>query len=191
LATVEEALQSQVRNIEQRYGRSMDDWLGLIQAAGLARHAEILAWLKTQHSMTHGDANRVALVVRDKIASADQRTQGAGADPLDELYSGRKAVMRPLHDRLVGVIDRLGDDVEYAAKRGYVSVRRRKQFAMLQPASTRVDVGLILKDAPVYGRLEAGATFNAMFTHRVRVEAADDVDPQLEGWLHQAYDGAG
>jgi hypothetical protein len=50
LATVEEALQSQVRNIEQRYGRSMDDWLGLIQAAGLARHAEILAWLKTQHS---------------------------------------------------------------------------------------------------------------------------------------------
>ena len=70
-------------------------------------------------------------------------------------------------------------------------MRRRKQFAILQPASTRVDVGLVLKDVPVSGRLEAGATFNAMFTHRVRVEAADDVDPQLEGWLHQAYDGAG
>ena len=40
-------------------------------------------------------------------------------------------------------------------------------------------------------RLESSATFNALFTHRVRVRSDDDVDAELVGWLRQAYDRAG
>jgi len=63
---------------------------------------------------------------------------------------------------------------------------------MIQPsAAGRVDVGLILRDIPPAGRLEAAGSFNALFTHRVRVASADDIDTALTDWLHTAYVSAG
>jgi hypothetical protein len=87
----------------------------------------------------------------------------------------------------MAAVGALGDDVELAPKRGYLSLRRRKQFAMIQPAAARVDLGLILKDEPPTGRLEPAAGFNALFTHRVRIAAPDDVDEELVAWLREAY----
>ena len=88
-------------------------------------------------------------------------------------------------------VQSFGDDIEIAPKKGYVSLRRRKQFAMIQPSTTgRIDVGLILKDEPPSERLEPAAGFNALFTHRVRVTGIEDVNTQLIGWLHHAYDRA-
>jgi hypothetical protein len=85
-----------------------------------------------------------------------------------------------------------GDDVTIAPKKGYLSLRRRKQFAMLQPSTTgRVDLGLILKDQPAEGRLEPAAGFNGLFTHRVRLVAVAEVDDELTGWLRLAHDQAG
>ena len=52
-------------------------------------------------------------------------------------------------------------------------------------------VGIILKDVPTTERLESAAGFNALFTHRVRVNTITDVDEQLTTWLKQAYDLAG
>ena len=85
---------------------------------------------------------------------------------------------------------RLGSDVEIAPKKGYLSLRRRKQFAMLRPAAKHIDVGLILPGRPVTERLGSAATFNALFTHRVRVRSTADVDDELVGWLSEAYVGA-
>ena len=61
MATIDDALRTQIRNIEQSTGRSMDDWAALVKASGQAKHGEILAWLKTEHGLTHGNANLVAL----------------------------------------------------------------------------------------------------------------------------------
>jgi Domain of unknown function (DUF5655) len=73
-----------------------------------------------------------------------------------------------------------------------VSLRRKKQFAMIQPTTaTRIDLGLILKDTPMTERLESAASFNALFTHRVRVSTINYVDEQVITWLKQAYDLAG
>src|SRR5262245_61193441 len=184
MATVEAGLQSQIRNIEATYGRSMDEWTGLIAATGLQRHGEIVAWLKTEHGLTHGAANRVALVY---LAAAEPAPSG---DPVAVLYADRPASVRAIHDRIWDVIEGLGD-VEIAPKKGYLSLRRRTQFAMIKPAAKHVDLGLILPGEPVTDRLESAATFNALFTHRVRVRSEADVDAQLAGWLREAYDRAG
>jgi hypothetical protein len=62
MSTVEQGLRSQIQNIEAKYGRSIDDWVELIQASGRTRHGEIVAMLKTEYGLSHGAANRVALV---------------------------------------------------------------------------------------------------------------------------------
>jgi hypothetical protein len=84
-----------------------------------------------------------------------------------------------------------GSDVEIAPKKAYVSLRRSKQFGLVQPSTkTRVDIGLVLRDTEPAGRLEASGSFNAMVTHRVRVEDKASVDDELIAWLRKAYDAA-
>ena len=67
MATVEQGLQSQLRNIEATYGRPIDDWVGLIRVSGLTRHSDIVAMLKADYGLSHGAANRVALVALDPL----------------------------------------------------------------------------------------------------------------------------
>jgi len=181
---VEEGLRSQLRNIEKNYGRSVDAWTAAIAASGKKRHGEIVAWLKAEHGLPHGAANRLALVALDAGKAP------GGPSPEDELYAGSRVALRPIHDRLMDTIRAFGGDLEVAPKKGYVSLRRRKQFAMIRPAAKHVDVGLVLPGAPVTDRLESAATFNALFTHRVRVRSTADVDAELVGWLREAHSAA-
>jgi predicted transport protein len=85
---------------------------------------------------------------------------------------------------------KFGGDIEMAPKKGYVSLRRSKQFASIHPTASRVDLGIKLKDVPPKGRLEAAGSWNGMVTHRVRLEKVADVDAELKAWLKQAYDAA-
>ncbi|HYW27405.1 MAG TPA: DUF5655 domain-containing protein [Terriglobales bacterium] len=182
MPTVEEGLRSQIRNIEAAYGKPIEAWIELIRASGLTKHNEVVAMLKSEHGMTHGAAHRVSLVARQA---------SGGEAPAGALYQGKRAALLPIHERLMAAVRALGDDVELAPKRGYVSLRRRKQFAMIQPAAAHVDLGLILTDVPATARLEPAGSFNALFTHRVRVGAPDDVDDELVAWLREAYGRAG
>ena len=187
MATVEEGLQAQIRNIEATYGKPMSEWLAIVAASGLTKHTEVVAMLKRDHGMAHGAAHRVSLVARQAQAGPDQ-----DGDPVDALYTGRKADLRPLHDALMTAVAAFGDDIEQVPKKGYLSLRRRKQFAMIQPSGAgRIDIGLILKDVPAEGRLEPAAGFNALFTHRVRLTDPVGLDTELIAWLRDAYDRAG
>jgi hypothetical protein len=100
--------------------------------------------------------------------------------------------MRSLHDALMAEIDALGP-YETAPKKGYLSLRRRRQFAMIQPTTTgRIDVGLILPAGTACtDRLESAAGFNALFSHRVRLSGPAEIDGELHGWLAAAYLAAG
>jgi uncharacterized protein DUF5655/uncharacterized protein DUF4287 len=185
MSTVEQGLQSQIQNIEAKYGRSIDEWVELIRVSGRTRHGEIVVMLKTDYGLNHGAANRVALVAMDALAP-----KAATMDPEAVLYAGAKGALLPIHARLMETVLGLGPDIEVAPKKGYLSLRRRKQFAMIQPAARHVDVGLVEPARPVDARFESAATFNALFTHRVRVRSVDEVDRELVAWLTAAYEAA-
>jgi hypothetical protein len=181
---VDAALQSQIRNIEATYGKPLDHWFAVIDASGLTKHNDVVAMLKADHGLAHGAAHRVSLLARQR----DDADVAAPSDPADTLYTGAKAGLRPLHEALLGKIRAIGA-FDIAPKKGYLSLRRRKRFAMVQPSTaSRIDLGLILPaTTPVSGRLESAAKFNSLFTHRVRITAATDLDDELRGWLATAY----
>jgi hypothetical protein len=88
-------------------------------------------------------------------------------------------------------VHKFGKDVEISPKKAYVSLRRNKQFALVQPTTaTRVDVGINLKGTAPTQRLESSGSFNAMVSHRVRVANTAEVDSELLGWLKKAYEAS-
>lgn len=181
----EEMLATMIANLAEKTGRPLEAWIEAVRARGAGKHGEIVAWLKREHAMGHGYANLVA----SKVLEAPNAP--AGDDLVSAQYAGAKAALRPIWDRIAAEVAQFGGDVELAPKKGYVSLRRSKQFALVQPSTaTRVDVGIQLPGTTAQGRLEASGSFNAMVSHRVRVASAAEVDAELVRWLRAAYDRA-
>ena len=184
--TPEEQLASMLANLPSKTGKPLAQWLALVAQSGAAKHGAIVKLLKEEHGVTHGYANLIAQEALQGATGAP-----AGDDLLAAQYAGAKAALRPIHDALLAAVSQVGPDVEVAPKKGYVSLRRSKQFALVQPSTaTRVDVGLHLKGEPATDRLEAAGSWNAMVSHRVRLSALPEVDRQLVAWLRAAYDRA-
>jgi predicted transport protein len=168
-------------NLAEKTGRTMPEWIDVVAASGATQHTAIVNWLKSEHGLTHGFANGIALAFRDRDSVAEP-------DLVAQQYSGPKAVLLPIYERLVDVAAALGDDVEIAPKKSSVSLRRSKQFALIEaPSAKRIQLGLQLKGDPVTDRLLAG---NTMCSHKVIVTSVDEVDEELLGWLREAYERA-
>ena len=180
MASPEEMAAKMVANLPEKTGKSLPEWLKIVGGTGLEKHGEIVKFLKSDHGVTHGFASLIA---------AKSRETGEPVDLVAAQYSGAKADLKPIHDDIVKFAKSLGADVEIAPKKASVSLRRKKQFALITPATkTRIDLGLALKGEEASGRLE---TYNAMCSHRVRLEASDDFDDQVKAWVQTAYDRSG
>ncbi|MBL7965002.1 MAG: DUF4287 domain-containing protein [Flavobacteriales bacterium] len=187
-AELDAATRSMIANLKEKTGKSLEQWIALLQAKGLAKHAERVGFLKTEHGLGHGYANLVALMLSKSAAS----TMDDRGSLVDAQYTGAKAALRPIHDALEKAIKGFGADVEMLPMKAYVSVRRKKQFAILQPSTAdRFDVGINLKGTAPHGRLEASGSFNSMVSHRVRLTNAKEADKELISWLREAYERAG
>ncbi len=186
MSSADEAMKSMIRSLEEKTGKPLSHWIDVAKKSGSAKHGEIVKHLKDKHGLTHGYAN---LVTHSALQSASVHADEG--DLIESQYSGPRAALRPIYDAIMAKVEKFGDDLEISPKKTYVSLRRKKQFAILQPSTaTRFDVGLNIKGAPPDGRLEASGSWNAMVTHRVRLESVKDVDKDLIAWLKKAYDGA-
>jgi hypothetical protein len=145
--------------------------------------------LKRDLGLGHGDANTLVHVVlqSDGTRVAEGKSMEA---VLDEIYAGAKAGFRPIHEKLMKAIEPFGE-FETVPKKGYVSLRRKKQFAMIGPkTNTRFEVGLNAKDLQNHSRL-LGQPKGSMCNYIVNLTDAQEVDDQLVAWLKSAFEQAG
>lgn len=185
MADPQAASATQMRNIEARTGKTFAQLCSLVAASGLAKVGEQRSMLMEKLGLGYGDANVVALLAAKAAAPAAE-----SADPLDAIYSGPKAHLRALHDRLAGEIHQLGPH-ETAPKKSNVSLRRKKQFATLGPATKdQIELGLNAKGLPASPRLKVLPP-GGMCQYSVRLAKPEEVDAELLGWLRQAFDAAG
>ena len=191
MGTVEAAVATQLANIEKRTGKSLVELVKVAKASGLSKHGEIRDHLKTTLGIGFGDANALA---HHAAKAGDGAVMKAITDHPDDvvaaLYSGPKAALRPIHDALMAKINAFGE-FETSPKKTYVSLRRKKQFAMLGPATnTRVELGLNIKSLPANDRLVEQAA-GGMCSYKVKLTDVIEVDAELLKWMRAAYDAAG
>ncbi len=172
-----------IDNMPAKTGKSLEEWLDVLKTQSFSKHSEAVKFLKSEHSVSHGFANTIVHLSKDK-----------GEKPSDlvaQQYE-KKQQLKPIYDHLQSIIQSFGKDIEFAPKKAYVSVRRKKQFAIIQPSTkTRVDLGLNIKDKEPEGNLEASGSFNAMCSHRIRLSRVEDITDEVEAWLKEAYEAAG
>jgi len=175
------------KGLLEKTGKTLQEWVGMVRSQSFEKHGQIMTFLKQDHGMTHGYANMVALKARESDA-------GPVADDalLQSQYSNGKEHLKTIHDSLVDRIQGFGNDIEFVPKKGSVSVRRKRQFVLIQPSTkTRLDLGLKLPGREMTERLEGSGPFGTMCTHRVRIEDVSQVDDELIGWILEAYEAAG
>ena len=188
---MDKALATQLANIEKRTGKSLDELARVIRASGLSKHGEIRDMLKRDLGMGHGDANTlVHITLKSDGQSAADATGQSGEDVLAAIYAGPKTALRPIHEALMKRIVAFGP-FETAPKKGYVSLRRKKQFAMIGPATnSRVEVGLNMKDVrQPHGSKPSRPAGCARL--KVKLTNPKEVDAELTSWIRRAYDSAG
>lgn len=186
MPTPEEQAATMRANVEEKTGHPVSHWMAELEKAGLEKHGEMVKHLKEQ-GVGHGFANLLVHDFRDRKGGG--AAGGGEGDLVDAQYSGRKADLRPIHEAVVAAATALGGDVEVSPKKTYVSLRRKKQFAQVGPATnTQVEVGFNFKGHATTDRLIPAS---GMCTHRVRLSDVGEVDDELRGWLREAYEGAG
>ena len=180
---MEKALQTMINNMPEKTGKSLEEWKTILKEKGFAKHGEAMKFLKGEHGVTHGFANTIIHLSKENNDSED--------DLVANQYKGKEDLL-PIYKKLVSLMEKLGKDVTITPKKTTVSIIRKKQFALIKPATkTRIDLGLKMKDKPTTDRLENSGPFGSMCTHRVKLTTASEVDKELANWLKEAYEKAG
>ena len=198
MADMNAALLTQLRNIQGKTGRTLAQLAQELAGSDLAKHGAKRQWLMEKFKLGYGDANTAVTVIGQGITEVPGDAAGmaaasataAGDDPLAAIYAGPKAALLPLHEAVIKLVRGFGE-FEEAPKKTTVSLRRKKQFAMVGPATkSAIEVGINHKSLPGHERLKAMPA-GGMCQYTTRVSAVGEVDQTLAGWLKAAYDAAG
>ena len=183
---MEKAAQTMIDNLHKNTGKTLEQWIEIVKTQDFAKHGEIMKFLKEEHGHSHGFANLIA----HKAKGSDAGSAENQDDLIVKQYQGKEH-LKPIYDKLISEIRTFGNDIEIAPKNAYVSLRRKKQFALLNPATkTRFEIGINLKGHEPKGRLE-GEKPNAMCSHKIKLADIKDIDQEVVQWLELAYENAG
>lgn len=176
---MDKALQTMIGNMPEKTGKSLEEWKTILKKKNFSKHGEAMKFLKGNHGVTHGFANTIIHLSKDGEVDED--------DLVINQYIGKEN-LKPIYKQLISLVKTFGDDVTITPKKTAVSIIRKRQFALIKPATkTRIDLGLKLKDKPETDRLGNSGPFGTMCTHRVQLTDSNDVDSELTKWLKEAY----
>jgi hypothetical protein len=186
-------MQSWVVSLPEKTGRSLEEWIQLVQTEGPSTDKEQRDWLKLKHGLGSNSAWWIAeraggRSLEDEDPSAYLQ---AAEGYVSAMFAGKKAGLRPIYDALLKLGVALGRDVKICPCKTMVPFYRRHVFAQIRPATaTRVDLGLALEDTAVPDRLidTGGLAKKDRITHRITIASLAEIDSEVKRWLRFAYD---
>lgn len=184
-------MQKWVRELPEKTGRSLEEWIALVKKSGPATEKERREWLKTTYKMGTNSAMFIAERADGKGTEDDspEAYLKAAEKWVEAMFAGPKAALRPLYDELVNIALAIG--AKASPGKTAVSLYRNHVFANIKPATnTRVDVGFALGNMKTPKRLidTGGYEKKDRITRRIEVKSKADIDDELKKWLKTAYE---
>jgi hypothetical protein len=186
-------VQTWVVSLPEKTGRTLDEWIQLVEDEGPDTEAERRNWLKEHHGLGTNTAWWIAeRAVGKGLEDGDPDAYLKAAEGyVATMFAGKRARLRPLYEQLLRLGVALGDDVKVCPCQTIVPLYRRHVFAQIKPTTnTRIDLGLALKDTPTPERLAdtGGLAKKDRITHRIAIMGPADIDAEVKHWLKFAYD---
>jgi hypothetical protein len=186
-------VQSWVISLPQKTGRSLDEWIRLVQKEGPTLEKERRDWLKERHGLGTNTAWWIAERASGRSQEDDHPDAylKAAEGYVTEMFAGKKAELRPIYDELLKLGMALGRDVKVCPCKTIIPLYRRHVFAQIKPSTNlRIDLGLALEDTLTPERLidTGGLAKKDRITHRIAIATLTDIDAEVKRWLRFAYD---
>ena len=182
---MDKTVSTMIENQKEKTGHSLNEWNVLIAAQNLIKHGEIVKFLKEKHGVTHGYASEIALKVLRSDADSTTDTDGL----IVNQYKGKEH-LKEFYDKLIEEIQKFDGDFEIAPKKTYVSLKRKKQFIILNPASkTRFEIGFNLKGIEAKGKLENEKP-NGICSHKINLSSISEIDQEVIDYIELAFKNA-
>jgi Domain of unknown function (DUF5655)/Domain of unknown function (DUF4287) len=187
-------VQSVIAGMKKKTGRSIEEWLKLVNQKGPVGEKERAAWLKKEHGMGTNYAMWIAarsLGKGKETGSAEEYLQHA-KDNVEKMFAGPKLHLRIIYDEILKHALTLGPDIRVSPCSTIVPIYRKHVIAQIKPTTrSRIDLGLALKNPKVPQRLinTGGFEKKDRITHRIELSKTEDFDSEARRWMKVAYDG--
>jgi hypothetical protein len=147
-------VQSVIAGMKKKTGRSLEEWLRLVNQDGPESEKERAAWLKNEHGMGTNYATWIAarsLGYSKETGSAEEYLQHT-KDNVEKMFAGPKQHLRIIYDEILKYALTMGPEIRVSPCSTIVPICRKHIIAQSKP-TTRTDLGLALKNAKVPKRL--------------------------------------
>lgn len=184
--------QSLLANMQQRTGRTFEEWVALTKKQQLGTVKERKDWLKA----THGIGSSTGQMIADMVDGNgwDWVNPEAYLQTADRFYAAmfadKKAHLQPIAEALIETVQQLGSDVKVCPCQTIIPVYRTHVFAEIKPATLkRIDLGFAFGNTPPSPKLidTGGFAKKNRITFRYPLESVDDLTKEVCGWLKEAY----
>ncbi|TAG58286.1 MAG: DUF4287 domain-containing protein [Cytophagales bacterium] len=183
---MDKTVASMIENLKEKTGHSLEEWKNIISKGGFSKHGEIVKFLKETHNVTHGYASEIAL----KVLGSDADSATNADDFIVSQYKGKEN-LKAFYDKIMAEIEKFGGEFKIDPKKTYVSLKRKKQFIILNPASkTRFEIGFNLKGVEPKGKLEAEKPMS-ICSHKINLSDINEIDKEVINWIKMAFENAG
>jgi hypothetical protein len=188
-----EIAQKWVASLKEKSGRSLEEWLALTRESGLKTAQARRDWLKNVHGLGTNSAQWIADRLEGSVSEFDDPAAylAAAENYVESMFSGKKAALRPLYEKLLQIGHAIGPAVKACPCKTMVPLYRNHVFAQIKPTTqTRIDLGFALGPQKAEGRLidTGGYAKKDRITHRIPIESPADIDREVKRWLKAAYD---
>ncbi|HZE22533.1 MAG TPA: DUF5655 domain-containing protein [Blattabacteriaceae bacterium] len=184
--------QSSLAALKQKTGRTLEEWIMLVQKSGPATEKDRRAWLKAEHGLGMNYAGWIAEHSVGKGDDGNPETYLRQAEEfIQNMFSGDKESLLPIYNELLSLGRSLGNDVKVCPGKTIVPLYRKHVFAQIKPTTrARIDLGLALKDTKVPKRLidTGGLAKKDRITHRIEITSLKGIDGEVKKWLKIAYE---
>ncbi|HLK53860.1 MAG TPA: DUF5655 domain-containing protein [Candidatus Angelobacter sp.] len=184
--------QNSLAALKQKTGRTLEEWVKLVQKSGPSTEKERRAWLKAKHGLGMNYAGWIAEHSVGKGDDGNPETYLKQAEEfVDNMYAGAKESLRPIFNKLLALGRSMGTDVKVSPCQTMVPLYRKHVFAQIKPTTrTRIDLGLALRDTKAPKRLidTGGFAKKDRITHRIEITSVKDIDAEVKKWLTTAYE---
>ncbi len=177
---MEEAI---VRQLKAKTGKTLEEWIAVVKQSGLLRTKEQADHLKSEHGLGHFQAQVIAKRFSSTGASEDEQQLVA------QQFKGPNEPLRPLYERLVSEVLRLGGDIHIKPCKTYIPFYRKSQFLIARPKNGVLYLGLPLVSEEFEGKKSdvKGLGMPEKIGLAIPIQSAADLDYAVIGTIALAY----